>query len=465
MITELKNVKKIYFFDNGYGVRGGANFMLEIIRFLLDNSIIPVGLIDFKDGYMRESLIDRNIDFVDYEEDKWDIEPESLIFCPVERLCLLKPLVNKEYNTSVKVITILWETMIGWELLYPNHILKKYADLLFNTDSLMFLDAGCQFACENQLKRKFKDSYLPLYFHNSKSTVEPNNNIINENEINIAWLGRLSDTKCFSLLNLIKHFNQINTSKTKRIHIIGDGLYKKELIKDIEKINDLNVDIIFKGVLTGNELNSFLTNNVDILFAMGTSMLNGASISLPVAGVSETSNHKLNLDRFIWLYDEKGLQLGLPDKLKKINKINPKAVPLQTILDEIYEQNKKSEIASKCYEYYKFNHSNIERDINILFENINNSTLTYKKLNNLFKFMPYNKVINQYYKFLGIPFIHIIRKGSNTIYKVFGIRLLKIKNYNLYNRKYKLFGLFTIASSTSVGRYRFPNIFSKKLQK
>ena len=68
MITELKNVKKIYFFDNGYGVRGGANFMLEIIKFLLDNSIIPVGLIDFKDGYMRESLIDRNIDFVDYED-------------------------------------------------------------------------------------------------------------------------------------------------------------------------------------------------------------------------------------------------------------------------------------------------------------------------------------------------------------------------------------------------------------
>ena len=68
MITALKNVNKIYFLGDGYGIRGGANFMLEIIKFLLDNSIIPVGLIDFKDGYMRESLIDRNIDFVDYEE-------------------------------------------------------------------------------------------------------------------------------------------------------------------------------------------------------------------------------------------------------------------------------------------------------------------------------------------------------------------------------------------------------------
>ncbi len=173
---EKEKIKNIYFFDNGYGVRGGANYFLSLIRYLLKIMDISVGVIDFKDGYIAEQLKDEKIKFIDYTENIWDIEPNSVIFCPTERLCLLKPLKKSVSKESVKIISIVWETDIGWGCLYPADIIKKFANLLYKTNSILFMDLGCKIATEskNQLNKKFKPNYLPLYFkHGTASEIPP----------------------------------------------------------------------------------------------------------------------------------------------------------------------------------------------------------------------------------------------------------------------------------------------------
>jgi len=463
MLKELKDIKTIYFFDNGYGVRGGANYLLRIINYLLEKTDMSVGLIDFKDGYITEKVKGKNIKFVDYEARLWNLEENSAIFCPAERLILLRTLSNKINMPSIKIVSIIWETKIGWPLLYLQKKLKDFGKLLSDTNSLSFIDLGCKNAAEKQFKRKFKENYLPLYFDNPNKNTECNFNLINKNEINVAWLSRLSDSKCYSLLNLIKQLNNYKTNLHKKIHIIGDGLHKEQLIKDIENIQDLNVEIEFLGVITGNKLDEYLTNNADILFAMGTSMLNGASIKIPTAGVSETANPKLNLDKFIWLFDELGLQLGLPDNHKDLAVISPKAISIKNILDTIYIENKKQEIAEKCYQYYKDNHNNIEVICNKLFDLINNSTLTYKNLAKFYKYLPFVNTLYHELRILGIPLVKIIHTPVKKIYSMLGVRLMKI-NLTSTKKVYNLFGLIPIMTVYFAGQYNFSNLFDESLK-
>ncbi len=106
-------VKNIYFFDAGYGVRGSSNYILCLIDYLIDKTDISVGLIDFEDGYIKEHLQNKNIKFINYTDSEWDIEPNSVIFCSTDRLCLLKPLKNKNYIDKIKVVTVVWETEIS----------------------------------------------------------------------------------------------------------------------------------------------------------------------------------------------------------------------------------------------------------------------------------------------------------------------------------------------------------------
>ncbi len=330
----------------------------------------------------------------------------------------------------------------------------------------MFTDLACKIAAESkyQLNKKFRPKYLPLYFKHDIEKKDVSKSIINKDVYNIAWLGRLSTTKCFSLLNLIKKYNDIKADRKKRLHIIGDGLFKESLEKEINKIKDLDIEIIFKGTLTGNELDSYLINNIDILFAMGTSMLNGAALHLPVAGVSETSNSKLDLDRFIWLFNEEGLLLSLPDTEELINKITKKAQTLQTILDNVYKEFQKEKIGEHCYQYYLKTYTDIEGTINTLFEHINASTLTYKSFYRLFKELPFVNILHTNVKFCKIPLFQIIKRRTSTIYKFLGIRLLKRVNIDRYTREYKLFGFFTVLNFRTIGRYNFPDVFSKKLK-
>ena len=151
MLKELKDIKTIYFMGDGYGVRGGANYLLRIINYLLENSNISVGLIDFKDGYMAEKLIDKNIKFIDYEDYVWNLEENSAVFCPAERIVLLKGLLNKKNLSNIKIVSTIWETKIGWKILYLKNKLKDFSKLLFETNSVSFMDLGCKHATEKQL--------------------------------------------------------------------------------------------------------------------------------------------------------------------------------------------------------------------------------------------------------------------------------------------------------------------------
>lgn len=479
MRDKLYKFNRIYFLDNGYGVRGGANFVIQLINYLLDYTNIKVGIIDFIDGYITQNLVGKSIDFIDYASENWDIPDNSIIFVPTERLCLLKNIVNKRNN--IKIITILWETRIGWHILYPSNVLKNFTKLLYKTNSLMFLDQGCQIALENQLNHKFSPQYLPLYLPFSQSF--ETRHIINDKEINIAWLGRLSDSKCFTLLNVMKKFNNLKTEKKKRIHIIGHGLWEENLRRKIIDLNLNSIEIIFLGKLEGDILDEYLINNIDVLFAMGTSLLHGARLTIPSVGVSETLNPNLDLDKFIWLFDEEGFQLGLSDD---VSLISSKAKSMQEILNEAFYQ--KEIIGTKCYMYALEKHCNIKDTINKLLAYSADTKLTYTHIKKLFKRLPFvdyiiktfylakinllqilkynKKIFERRISIFGLPFYKKVSQNGIDYYYLFNVLFYKKqswnKKFNKLNILYKI--KCKIIKKEIVGQYSFPNIFDKTLK-
>lgn len=463
----MKNIKTIYFMDNGYGVRGGADLFIRIIMYLLKNTNISVGLIDFKDGYMTEKLKDNdnNIKFINYEDSCWDIEADSVILTSTDKLVLLKPIKDEKAASTIKILSIIWESKIAWKILYSTSILKKFAKLMAEKNSLIFIDYGCLCAVEEQLNRKYTPAFFPVYFNNENKCISASPEIIKNNEINIGWLGRLSNTKSWSLINLIKQLNIYKTEAKKIIHIIGNGPYKDDFLKILNSIKDLKVEIKFLGVLTGKALDDYLLQNVDILFAMGTSMLNGASIKIPVAGVCETGNPNCNFDRFIWLFKEKGMQLGLPDNFDALKKQAPDAVPIKEILDAIYIFNQKQEIGQKCYQYYIENHNNIKNSISILFDSINRSQLFYSDLKDLYKELPFVNQFQTDIKFRNTTIISA-RKINNVVsYYFLGIKFLEKVYFGMNDsRRYRPFGLFTLIKIENIGMFGFPSIFDKSLK-
>lgn len=451
----MDTISRVYFFDNGYGIRGGAIFFKRLASYLTEKQQIPVSFIDFSDGYLGE-FCENNSQYtlVNYEDFTWDLENNSVVILPIDHLCLLKKL---KYETrQVKILCVSWETKIGWNLLYSSSVLRKLAKLLSKKESVIFLDSGCHYAIEKQLKIKFSPNYLPLY-HEISQNVDINSIPSSHQDINFAWLGRLSDTKCMSLLNVIDRLSEIDEVKEKNFYIIGFGPYQTKL-KEKCKVYKNKINIVFMDRLVGTELNEFLIENVDVLFAMGTSMLNGAALKLPVIGVHETASF-INIDKFIWLFDEEGYDLGLPDDEKRINR---KAINMSEIVRLIYDQHKKRDIGSACYEYAKNNHGNIEKTGSTLLAAINRTQLFYADIKRLFRFIPFVDACVGRLVLFGIPLYKKVTLYDRKYYYLFNLKLFKLKYDSLGHALYFL-GI-PIWKFKKSGRYYFPNTFDRSLK-
>ncbi|MFY4744059.1 hypothetical protein ACOTVX_11295, partial [Aliarcobacter butzleri] len=85
------------------------------------------------------------------------------------------------------------------------------------------------------------------------------------NKNKMAWCGRLSNDKIFSLLYVLKKINNTVTEKTD-FYIIGNGDY--EYLIDENEYQKLN--IIKKGLFPNDKLQSFLIEmEIGLVFAMG----------------------------------------------------------------------------------------------------------------------------------------------------------------------------------------------------
>lgn len=296
------NISRVYFFSPGYILGGGDPFLSYLAKYISEQKNIKIGVIDFKNGaltyYIQKELpkvVD--IDYVDYDEDILKLEDDSVIVSPAELFCCIKKCSGK----NIRILNIFWNIDTGWRILFLPSEIKKWAPLFDKLNGCVFLDYGICLENSRRLKHKFKERIMPLYF-NGEYFSDPHE-IINKNEINLVWVGRLSESKSWAVMNIIKNYSLYKTEKKKVFHIIGGGEFEDQL-KILSTPYKNEIEFKFVCPLFGDKLKEYLKTKTDIGIGMGTSILLMSSFAIPTIGCSEASNGKYFDPNFIWVCDE-----------------------------------------------------------------------------------------------------------------------------------------------------------------
>ena len=257
--------------------------------------------------------------------------------------------------------------------------LKYFIKKAVKSDAIFFQDIINKNSCCNIIKKKKKNNYLPSFIE-IPNNVFFRSSIKNKEEINIGWIGRLDKDKIFSLLNILKQFNEFKTDKKKIIHIIGLGSCKDYISLDEYK----SLEIRFVGKKVNKELDNYIIQNIDIVFAMGVSLLEAAKLKIPTVLV-RLFEKKAYEDKFVWLFNLNNFIVGC-NNYSEIEKV--KTNSFSEIIDDIYNKNLFCQNGAISYNYVKVNYD-IHYVSNLLLLNISRSNMKfclYKYLNINFYF-------------------------------------------------------------------------------
>lgn len=451
-------VQKVYFLHFSRNHGGGSTFCANYAKYLLENTNIKVGIIDFEDGDLKNYFKDNDkVQKINVLSGGWHIENNSCIVVAEDQLPLLQNL-KTENSQNIKIVIICWATDVAYRVLYEKKVLKKLAQAFKMHNAMHFIDWVCFQTAVKRLNQNFSKNFLPIY-HPLKNNKRKTNPLLSQDTVSIAWISRLADIKCYSLFNIIKNYSEYKTDRKKIMYIIGDGLYREELKNFCTNYSD-KIEFVFLGYLFNEELQNFLQKHVDVVFAMGTACLTAANFKLPVIISHATSRIIPQNNKFVWLFNAQEYLLGLPQELEKAPEY---AETFDDMLNDIYLHNKKEEYAQKTFLYAQEKHGNSQKCGELLLNAINRTTLKYEHIKDIFHYMPY---INLYVQTISVCGIKICQKKTfynTTKYYLFGIPILKMKTG--YNEKIFYLGPLKILKYKCFGRFSYPNHCAKNLIK
>lgn len=279
-------------------VVGGCEFLFSrIADYLSREKDIEVFYIDYEDGFVKEQLKDTKVKFISYKKKQRScVVSDNLTLITPITLAFKLPLIK---NKNVKIL--FWNLHpenINWlrESSKMNFFqMKNFLKLLSEKFGLINQDIG-PYATAIKYYPKVIKNYVPILVNDHRFFIKQN--LIKGDELNVTWLGRLDEDKIYSLINLLDNLNCVNIKQKIKVHIIGEGHSKDKIV--LEKYE--NIDIDFVGTIIGENLNQYLSSNTDILFAMGTSLIEGEKLAIPSV-LTFFSTKVFNQNQFVFATD------------------------------------------------------------------------------------------------------------------------------------------------------------------
>ena len=361
---------KLVFYFPWPEVSGGPFYLTRIANAIAETKEYDVYYVDYKGGLANTLLKNKDIEVLIYDNEgkKYTIfKDEPIVLVMVIYWAHMVPIMHPDS----KVVFLNWHNccipVLKGDWHCTTRFVNKFLELVRDTSSVFFLDKTHLLA-QNTDTIKFKEEYVPITIPERDKTV--NQEIVKEKERNIAVLGRLVLDKIFAVTDLVDNIIASRDNVKTNIYVIGEGdcqdmLFNKKLPSYIKLIKCKTMDI--------EKIIDLFCKKVDILFAMGTSVLDGASVKLPSV-IIPNDTVPFSCDRYSYLFESEGYALGWgPDQ---IDELDIQTHTVAEILDDIYVRDKKKEVGDKCYDYYVKNHtSNLE----MFREAIAASTLTRQK--------------------------------------------------------------------------------------
>lgn len=388
--------KNIVFFYPSMIVGGAEYLFMRSALFLSKDKNLNVKYIDYKDGFVAKQLKDKNIEIINCNSlCKTKVPKDSIVICP------LSSVFDVIFDLTGDFSILFWsihptglsnaiESYLKFSKVDSNLIYKDI-QLLIDKKSVTFMDGANLFYQKEKFQLlNVKEEFLPIFCLEREMNIGEKKR--KTQNIHLGWLGRLCIEKVNPLINVLRHLKKYaeeNQNDQFVFHIIGDG-DKKDLI--VKEIMPDNITIKYLGTLTGDVLYNYIYQKIDLVFGMGTSVLEVASLKKAVVLV-DFSFKEMRLDNnFRWLYESNYYSVG--DEYKE-------SILYLHDFSEIITKIKNNDlgcIEELCYNYFIKNHTIESICSNLLIKCDNtllkNSMLVHTEMRK-FRFIKFLKRINR----------------------------------------------------------------------
>ncbi|MCI5221275.1 MAG: hypothetical protein D3924_00980 [Candidatus Electrothrix sp. AR4] len=355
---------------------GGAELLfIRLANELIHRCTHKISIVDYKDGFMAKRIKNTTVKHIKYKtnqqvhipknailiipanliltlNDKLILQPETRILMWVLQPYNLLPVLPFGHSWQYSnwfLLKILFKTFLRKEA----QTIRKIIKTAHEKKSILFMD-GANFEVYSQLLgcRIKSEYYLPI-ISPTADIGYPNWRTQKASTIRITWLGRIDKSfKFYSLCRVLEDIKKYasNIQQSITVHVIGEG---DGLVEIMHTYNELvSFEITYHGTIDPTELDSFLINHTDILFAMGTSALEGAKLGIPTVCIDAAYSRISNNYLYRWLHETRNYSLGyiLHEDFPTENTHS-----FSEIIDQLTKKSK--ELSFKAYSYYSKNHT------------------------------------------------------------------------------------------------------------
>ena len=438
-----RNRKKIVFYFPWEEYSGGPIYLASLANEMARDNKYEIYYTDYQNG-LSNKMLSPTVKKLTVSREDFSIKMDNDIITIITPIYWANQL--PKLHPKSKILFVNWHNCCIPVLKkeYSNKYIDNFLKIVGETNSVFFCDYA-HWQAQNTKNIVFKQNYVPIIAPIKKQRLVKKN-IVSEKEINIGVLGRICLDKIFSIINLLDNLSKLETNLSKNLYIIGDGKYKNKI--DISKYPDIN--IIFCGKVINKDLDKILLDKIDILFAMGTSILESAALGIPSV-IMPHNIKSISCDSYAYLHNSKDYLLGWYDT--QINDIDVKFQTLESIINDIYYDRLKEKIGNLDFIYCTKNHHVNNSAINLK-KFIASTYLQYTELNH-FNINLYKRIF--VFKFLLITLLEIYRKQK--LYRSTKIKVRILKLFNIFSIKHdllsktKIFYLFGFIPIVKIKRF------------
>lgn len=386
--------KPFVFFFPFHSVGGVSILFLRLANFISSTFNVETYIVDYPDGYMAKSPRHSKVHLIPYAAEESVTIPNNSILVLQSDLPwgLPKNLLTNQ-NTTVffwncypfNFIPVLPGRLKDWTsssllltklilntLLLPSkHKCAKLVQLAVRHNALAFMDHPNFEVTTQCLGVQIKTPFfLPIMI---LDPLKEKKWRADQEHLTAVWLGRIADFKIFSLLRVAQDLKTTAEVHKKNVlfYIIGSGDREHILKSQISEGEYFKIVLI--PHLSPDDLDPFLIEKADILFAMGTSALEGAKLGIPTILMNFSYSPISNRYKYNHFFETENYSLG--DLISRKHEIHGYT------MDQILEQLKGSqkELGQKSYSTFSAHHS-LQKGIELFFESTQRSSLTYHEL-------------------------------------------------------------------------------------
>lgn len=367
-------MKKIVFFFPWKEVSGGPYYLCRMADALAGTGQYDVYYIDYYNSLSDDLLNDFRVRKIPY----FGRPKEMEIFCD-EPIVMITPIywvhVIPKLHPESKLVLINWHNECipvlkkNWNPLEEDF--QQFLRLVADTDSMSCMDLSTYYR-SNEFGVQFQERYIPIVTPERKVLAKPE--LVSENEVNIAIFGRLCLDKVYAAVDVLDHIAKLKRKEQINVHVIGSGHNADEENILFCHYYPNNIKLIRYGTLELEKALKVISEKADIVFAMGTSALDGASVGVPTVVVPNEIK-PFSCDKYVFLHQSRGYMLGWGPE--QVDELELPALSMAQVLKAVYEDGQKEELGILCRQYCREKHgSNFKQ----LTDAIHSSTLTYAKL-------------------------------------------------------------------------------------